>query len=129
MKSEQFIEYSKNIVREYEERFRAYSKAVQKLEKDEVRVVISKRSYSYYLKKLLEEFELLTERHKRRLAKQFIVLSEKRDKFTKDYICFNELLNFTIDKTEIQIPELKKEEEEKEPIIKENTEGEIVESP
>lgn len=86
----------KDIRDMYDDKFRTFTKLVQKTEKEEQKVVAAKRSYAYFLKQLIEEYDLLKHRHDRRLATEFVVLSENRDKFIKDCNCFKDLLNFSL---------------------------------
>ncbi|MCQ2820594.1 MAG: hypothetical protein MJ252_25290, partial [archaeon] len=84
----------KSVKATYEERFKKFLKSPIKTEREELQVVQAKKGYAYYLAKAVEEYDLLRKRQQRRLTKQFIVLSERKEKFIKDCTAFSQLLNF-----------------------------------
>ena len=57
-----------------------------------------RNEYGFNLYMLLNEYENLHKRLQIRMKKQFIKLSKEKDKFSKDYSIFNELLNFNEEK-------------------------------
>ena len=70
----------------YDDKFKKFIKNPIKSAKEEQAVVQAKRGFAYHLAKVEEEYSSLRERHNKRLTKQFIILSEMKDKFENIFI-------------------------------------------